>query len=79
MNVVLQVASLLGALLILLAYVALQRGRWSSHAPAYLWCNLLGAALLTAVATIDRRIGFMLLEGAWTLITLHSILTRPRR
>jgi drug/metabolite transporter (DMT)-like permease len=73
---VLQVASLLGAALILVAYVALQRRRWSSTGAAYLWFNLVGALLLAAVAIADRRAGFIVLEGVWAAVSLVSIVRR---
>lgn len=78
MTILLQVASLLGAVLILSAYFALQRRWWSSHEWPYLWCNLLGAALLTVVAVADRRLGFILLEAVWALVTLQTMLSRLR-
>jgi hypothetical protein len=78
MNNVMQALSLLGAVLCLVAFVLLQRGRWRSDMPAYLWANLLGATLLTIVGAWDRRLGFVLLEGVWALVSLWSII-RPRR
>ena len=77
MEIVFQVLSLVGAGLILLAYVALQRRRVSSSAKAYLWSNFLGAALLAIVAIRDQRAGFILLESLWALVSLWSIVTRP--
>jgi hypothetical protein len=71
-----QLISLVGAGLVLVAYTALQRGWWTSHAAPYLWCNLIGAVLLTAVALGDRRVGFILLEGVWASVTLLTILRR---
>lgn len=73
MSMVLQVASLVGAGLILVAYAALQRRRWSSTGAAYLWFNLVGALLLAAVAVADRRAGFIVLEGVWATVSLVSI------
>ncbi|HEX9730330.1 MAG TPA: hypothetical protein VGA37_17680 [Gemmatimonadales bacterium] len=79
MNLALQMVSVLGALLILGAFVALQRGRCSSQDRAYLWANFAGAALLTIVAVRDRRLGFILLEGVWALVALQSLLAGVRR
>ncbi len=76
MSLVLQVASLVGAGLILVAYVLLQRRRWASSGAAYLWCNLVGALLLTGVAIADRRAGFIILEGVWAAVSLVSIVRR---
>jgi drug/metabolite transporter (DMT)-like permease len=76
MHVFLQVTSLVGAALVLAAYVALQRRWWSSTGATYLWFNFVGAALLTAVAIVDRRAGFVVLEATWTLVSLATIV-RP--
>lgn len=73
MHNVMQVLSLLGAALVLSAFVLLQRGRWKSDAHAYLWFNLIGATALTMVGAWDRRIGFVLLEGVWAVVSLVSL------
>ena len=78
MSNLIQLVSLLGAVLVLWAFVFLQRGRWRSNTPAYLWANLLGATLLTLVGAWDGRAGFVLLEGVWALVSLVAIV-RPRR
>ncbi len=65
-----QIVSILGALAILGAYVANQLGRISPSHLSYTVANFVGAAILTAVAVADRQIGFMLLQGAWTLVSL---------
>ncbi len=73
MSILIQVVSLVGAGLILLAYFRSQRGFWAQHDRAYLWCNLMGATLLTVVAVWDRRIGFIVLEAAWVWVSLASL------
>ncbi|MGD2134896.1 MAG: hypothetical protein PVF27_02000 [Gemmatimonadales bacterium] len=77
MQLLLQLSSMVGAGLILGAYVALQRRWWSSTTAAYLWCNLVGALVLTGVAVADRRIGFVVLEAVWAAVSLHTLLCRP--
>ncbi len=77
MNVLIQAVSLLGAVLVLAGFIALQRERWSSQSARYLWCNFAGSLLLTAVAAWDRRAGFVLLEGVWAAVSLWSIARRP--
>ena len=78
MSNVIQLLSLLGAVLVLFAFVLLQRGHWRSDTPGYLWANLVGATMLTVVGAWDRRAGFVLLEGVWALVSLWS-LVRPQR
>ncbi len=79
MNLFIQILSLLGAGMILVAFFFLQRGRWSSDHRLYLWANLLGAALLTVVAVWDRRAGFIVLEASWAVVSLWSIISRSSR
>ena len=72
-----QLLSVVGAVLVLGAYVALQR-RWLGSADrTYNALNFVGAALLTWVAIADRRVGFIVLEGAWALLSLPGTLRRP--
>jgi hypothetical protein len=78
MNLSIQAVSLVGALLVLGAFIGLQRNRWRSDSQGYLWANFIGSSLLTAVAVWDRRIGFVLLELVWALASLWSII-RPAR
>ena len=78
MNFWIQAVSLVGAVLILVAFVALQRGWSRSTSPGYLWANFVGSALLAAVAVSDRRLGFILLEVIWAVVSLWSLI-RPAR
>lgn len=68
MNLI-QVISLAGAMLILLAFALQLQGRWKSADPVYLWANLVGSAVLTVVAWIEAQWGFLLLESAWALVS----------
>lgn len=71
-----QAISVLGALLILGAFAALQFGRTAATAPAYLWANLLGAGLLAAVAWLERQWGFLLLESVWAAVAGLALVRR---
>lgn len=79
MTILVQALSVLGAALILGAFLALQGGRWPADGRAYLWCNVVGAGLLTLVASWDRRIGFIALEGAWAAIAAAGLWRRRAR
>ena len=69
----LQAVSVLGALAILMAYAANQFGWISPSRLSYTLANLVGAGILTAVAIVERQIGFILLQGGWTLVSLWGI------
>ena len=69
-----QVASLLAALMILLAYGGQQMGWMNSRSPLYNILNAIGSAILGYVALHPFQIGFVLLEGAWVLISLYVLL-----
>ena len=64
---------LLGAALILAAFVLAQLGRLTTSALTYLVLNLFGAGTLAVVAAIDGDTGFLLLEGVWAAVSAVSI------
>ncbi|MGD8321964.1 MAG: hypothetical protein PVJ02_16060 [Gemmatimonadota bacterium] len=72
-----QVVSLLGALLILLAFGLNQTGRIRPGHVSYALMNLLGSLLLLWIAVVDRRAGFILLEGAWAVLSIVPLVKRP--
>lgn len=72
-----QVLSVLGSLLILGAYFALQRGRLRAEQRSYSALNFVGAAVLAYVAVMERQVGFILLEGTWALLSVPGMLRRP--
>ncbi len=75
----LQVASVLGALLILTPFAAVQFGRLAPSSVAYQALNLLGSGILAAIALHDRQYGFLLLEGTWAVVSLWGLLKVLRR
>lgn len=75
---VFQATSLLGALMVLGAYFALQRGWLAGDDRFFNLLNFVGAGMLTWVAVEDRRIGFILLEGAWALLSLPGAVRGKR-
>lgn len=71
-----QIISLVGALMILSAYVALQKGRLGREHRSFNVLNFVGSALLAWVAVMDWRVGFILLETAWALLSIPGMLRR---
>lgn len=73
-----QLVSLAGAALILAAYLALQRGWLPREDRRYNALNFVGSALLAWVAVGDGNWGFIVLEGAWALLSLPPLVRPPR-
>lgn len=74
-----QFASLLGAALILAAYAAHQAGRMRPDSLAYHALNAFGGLVLCVVAVDASQAGFIVLEGAWTAISLVALVRTARR
>ena len=72
-----QVVQLVGAVLILIAFAGVQFGRVDPASRMYLWLNLVGSLVLTALAWHDRQYGFLLLEGVWALVSAWSLIQWP--
>ena len=73
-----QLVSLVGAALILAAYVALQRAWLPRESRLYNTLNFVGSGLLTYVAVKDGKAGFIILEAAWALLSVPGMLRRTR-
>jgi hypothetical protein len=70
---VIQAVSVLGALMVLLAYAMIQSGVWRELDPEYLALNIVGSLLLGVVAVLERQVGFVLLEFAWAGLGLWGV------
>jgi len=68
-----QVVSLIGAILILAAFAANQAGRLGNETVAYQLLNLVGGACLFTTALVNRQYGFILLEGAWVILSAWAL------
>ncbi len=66
----------LGALMVLAAFVAAQFRVLHAQSYPYLLLNLIGAAILAVLAYREQQWGFLLLEGVWALISLWGVLMR---
>ena len=72
------VLQVIGALLILAAFVLAQVRRLDPHAYPYLVLNLVGSALLAVLAYVDQQWGFLLLEGVWAVVSAWGLVARVR-
>jgi hypothetical protein len=74
--VITQAVQLVGAVLILVAFVLAQVGRLDVSSPRYLWLNIIGSVLLAVLAAVEVQFGFLLLEVVWTVVSVHSLVRR---
>ncbi len=64
-----QVIQVIGALLILTAFAAVQFDRMQPSSRLYLVLNLVGSVVLAVLAVHSAQWGFVLLEGVWAIVS----------
>jgi uncharacterized membrane protein len=69
-----QLVSFVGALLILVAYAGHQLSWMDARRPTYNVLNGVGSAILAYIAFHPFQIGFVVLEVAWTAISVFVLL-----
>jgi hypothetical protein len=72
----LELLQIVGAVLVLAAFVGLQLKRLDPASYAYLTMNAAGAALLAALAAVGHQWGFLLLEGTWAAVSVAGLVGR---
>jgi len=70
-----QVVQIVGALLILAAFTAVQLERMRPDSRLYLALNLAGSAILAVLAVSAEQWGFVLLEGVWAIVSAWGLVS----
>ena len=73
-----QLVQVVGALLILSAFAAMQLGAMDPRSRIYLVLNLAGSAVLAVLALDERQWGFLLLETVWAAVSLWGLIQLGR-
>jgi hypothetical protein len=73
-----QLIQIAGSLLILVPFGLAQLGRLDARSRASLLLNLAGSSILAGDAAVGSQWGFLLLEGAWAIVSAIGLLRRPR-
>jgi hypothetical protein len=75
MSLVLQ---LVGSLLVLAGFAASQFGWLDAKSAAYLLVNAIGSGVLAVDAVYEAQWGFLLLEGAWAVVSVVGLVKLGR-
>ena len=70
-----QVIQIVGALLILAAFAAVQFHRMRPDSRLYLALNLVGSVILAVLAVEAEQWGFVLLEGVWAIVSAWGLVS----
>ena len=70
---VINIVSLVGAFLALLAYYMVSVDKWPASQRTYHWVNLISSVVLGCIAVYTGVLGYMLLNGVWGIVAVRSL------
>lgn len=73
-----QLIQVAGAILILVAFAAVQFDRMRPDSRVYLALNLVGSAILAVLAWTGSQWGFLLLETVWAIVSAWGLVAALR-
>jgi hypothetical protein len=73
-----QLIQVVGSLLILVPFGLAQMGRLDARSRTSLLLNLAGSSILAGDAAAGSQWGFLILEGAWAIVSATGLVRRRR-
>ncbi|HEY3930472.1 MAG TPA: hypothetical protein VGL89_19015 [Candidatus Koribacter sp.] len=73
-----QALSFAGAMMILVAYTGQQMKWMDPRSLLYNLLNIVGSTILCYIAFFPFKLGFVVLEGVWVLISIYAIVRNRR-
>jgi hypothetical protein len=74
-----QAIQVVGAMLILVAFTAVQLERMRPDSRLYLGLNLVGSVVLAVLAFLGSQWGFVLLESVWAVVSAWGLAAALRQ
>lgn len=74
-----QAVSVVGALCVLGAYIAIQSQKVDAGNRVYLVLNLVGSVALAAAAVVIFNLGVILLNVVWAIVSARALIVKRRR